>query len=339
MTPLEFFKSEKAQLETVARASRAPSVHNTQAARWKFSNQNKISLYADPSARLNVADKSGVDHLVGLGAAFETMQIVLSERSLVMLKVRMSPPGELLNGHEKILEAEISEKIGMPDLLAPFVSQRNSFRGVFEKASQKQLQTLNKEISFFERAQIVSELSEVENILNLADEASFEFMKDENYLKELYSWMRFSRLHPRWNVDGLNADVMALNFFERSFAAGILQPQIFKSISGLSFTQNILDEAPKHTATSICLLITKPTEEKAFDTGRQFARLWLHITKAGFAVCPMSALADSPRTRDILTERFRIPKEKSLMTVLRAGIVPEGQQKISPRISAKKLIL
>ena len=69
------------QFAIVAEASRAPSVHNVQPARWRFM-PGAVLLLEDVRRRLPDADPSGHDTLVSLGAAWEGMRIALSLRGL-----------------------------------------------------------------------------------------------------------------------------------------------------------------------------------------------------------------------------------------------------------------
>lgn len=56
------------QLELVREASRAPSAHNTQPARWRFLPDGTVELREDITRRLTVGDPTGRDAGAGLGA-------------------------------------------------------------------------------------------------------------------------------------------------------------------------------------------------------------------------------------------------------------------------------
>src|SRR5262249_60944221 len=66
----------------LAEASRAPSAHNTQPARWRFEPDGTVHLFEDLTRRLPVADPTGHDGAVGLGAAFEGLHLALSRRGI-----------------------------------------------------------------------------------------------------------------------------------------------------------------------------------------------------------------------------------------------------------------
>src|SRR5206468_446479 len=64
----------------VDEARRAPSVHNIQPARWAALERGVLALRADPARTLPIADPSGHDVRISLGAACEGMSIALSRR-------------------------------------------------------------------------------------------------------------------------------------------------------------------------------------------------------------------------------------------------------------------
>lgn len=64
------------QRELVSQANLAPSVHNTQPARWSFAG-DKIEILADPSTFLTIGDPSLRDAGLSCGAALEGTVIAL----------------------------------------------------------------------------------------------------------------------------------------------------------------------------------------------------------------------------------------------------------------------
>ena len=59
-------------------AARAVSVHNVQPARWRFEPEGDLVLLRAVDRALPVADPTGHDVMLSLGAAFEGMAIALS---------------------------------------------------------------------------------------------------------------------------------------------------------------------------------------------------------------------------------------------------------------------
>ena len=84
-------------LALVDEARRAPSVHNIQPARWALPEPGVLALHADPGRTLPIADPSGHDVRVSLGAAWEGMSIALSRRGFTagppQLSRRPGSPG------------------------------------------------------------------------------------------------------------------------------------------------------------------------------------------------------------------------------------------------------
>jgi hypothetical protein len=73
---LQLLRTEEIAGYVVAAAVWAPSVHNTQL--WRFSTDGQeISLHADPSRQLMVADPAGREMMIGCGAVLFTARLAL----------------------------------------------------------------------------------------------------------------------------------------------------------------------------------------------------------------------------------------------------------------------
>src|SRR5262249_9253027 len=122
---------------TLPTASRAASAHNTQPARWRFEPDGTVHLFEDLTRRLPVADPTGHDGAIGLGAAFEGLHLALSRRGIRLLPLAPSetsadamapdsiPPALRLVGCSSLVSTKAS------DPLARFALERRTLRRRF----------------------------------------------------------------------------------------------------------------------------------------------------------------------------------------------------------------
>ena len=124
------------QIAIVEEANLAPSVHNTQPARWLF-RPGKIEIYADRSRFLKVGDPSFRDAGLSCGAAAEGTRLALAKRGIGV--------SEILDNWElpTDLEGEFRRaavlKFGgaaQPDDLEGQVKERFTWRGKFAPIEQ-----------------------------------------------------------------------------------------------------------------------------------------------------------------------------------------------------------
>src|SRR6516162_3989993 len=87
--------SEEIAAQVVAAAVWAPSVHNTQP--WWFGTRGpEISLYADASRQLGVADPAGREMMISCGAALFTARLALRSLGYVPETCVLPDPGQPL---------------------------------------------------------------------------------------------------------------------------------------------------------------------------------------------------------------------------------------------------
>ena len=322
-------------LALVDEARRAPSVHNIQPARWRAVGDRMLALYADPVRTLPVADPSGHDVQVSLGAAWEGMSIALSRRGF-----KAAAPERLPASAPDAPIARLTFDAGAaPDSLAPAVAHRASFRGRFATTASAKLDDLQRRI---EPAGVVTvrARARIHDLAALAEQATEELLRDSRYWPETWHWLRFSPAHPGWDRDGLNADSLALSRVERTLGRRLMTPVCFEWMRRLGLARALISERAQIMSAAALLLFTAPRSEEPFDTGRSFYRLWLEVTASGLALCPMSALADSKRTNDDTRELFSLPAERRLVNVFRVGALPpEFPFRLTPRLPPEELII
>jgi nitroreductase len=314
---------------------RAPSVHNIQPARWSAVGDRLLVLYADPVRTLPVADPSGHDVELSLGAAWEGMAIALARRGFTAAPPDR-PPTPAPDGSIARLSFEPG---AAPDPLAAAVPRRATYRGRFAATATAPLGALERRnapagiITVRDRARI-------RDLAALADQAMEELLLNPQYWRETWHWLRLSPEHPGWNRDGLNADSLALSLMERTLGRWLMTPVCFEWMHRLGLARALISERAQMESAGALLLFTAPQGEAPFETGRSFYRRWLEVTTFGLALCPMSVLADSKRANDEIRRTFSLPEEQRLVNVFRVGVPPPGfPSRLTPRLPPEELIV
>jgi len=341
-------------LALVNEARHAPSVHNIQPARWSLANDGTLVLLADPARRLPVADPTGHDVRVSLGAACEGMAIALAHRGFAIAPPVMLPPAgagpeSSSRGGREADQGELARPVpfaslafeggAAPEPLAEAVPRRAAFRGSFAATEPTALDELERRVAT-EDVIVAREREHIREVAKLADEAGDEFLLEPGYWRETWHWLRLSPSHPGWNRDGLNADALALSGIERMLGRWLMAPVGFEWMRRLGLARALISERAKIESAGALLILTAPFTEDPFETGRTFYRRWLEVTAAGLALCPMSVLSDSKRANSQIRGMFSLPSERRLVNVFRVGKAPAGfPADLTPRLPAEELLV
>ncbi len=300
----------------VSKALLAPSVHNVQPARWRI-RDGEIGLFEDIKTRLPVADPNGDDASMSLGAALEGLALAASQRNHKVVK---SDEHTFADEPDlRFVGAYRLESHKERDPLCECVETRRSWRGAFNKPTAKDKQTvLHLEA---DDSCVVSDLRQIEVLANLVDSASYSFMKDSSFRRELVSWMRLSRRHSRWAVDGLNAEAMQLSALE-AFGVKIVLGSLFPLLDKFALSPKLLAERAKTSSATAIVIFHRPRAEDRFESGRHFYRLWLRMEQLGFSAAVLAALADNPTARQTVADIAAIPKDHCVISAFRVGPLP-----------------
>ena len=319
-------------LALLEEARRAPSVHNTQPARWRDVGHHKLELRADRTRWLKIADPSGHDARLSLGAAYEGMAIALAHRGYWV-----SPP-ELLVEDEGVARLSF-EGGGEPDPLGFAIARRAAYRGTFAPTRGEVLKELADALEVHQ-VRMVRDREAIRTLAKLADRAAAEFLHVPGYWQETWEWLRLDRSHPGWARDGLNAETLALSPLEQRVGGVLMKPATFEVMRRLGLAGLLLSEQTKVESAGALLLFTARTGEDPFETGRAFYRRWLQVTAAGLALCPMSVLADSKHANEEVRRMFALPDGLRLVNVFRIGATPPGfSPRLTPRLPAEELLV
>jgi nitroreductase len=340
-------------LALVDEARHAPSVHNIQPARWAMGSANSLVLHADPERRLPIADPTGHDVRVSLGAAWEGMALALARRGFSAAPPRMMTPrtagSEAPGGREREAGGDSARSVPFASLefehgaalepLADAVLRRAAWRGSFAATGAPALDRLERRVAS-EGMIMVRDRSRIRELAKLADEAGDELLLQPGYWRETWRWLRLSQSHPGWSRDGLNADALALNGIERLLGRWLMAPAGFEAMRRLGLARALISERAKIESAGALLIFSAPVTEDPFETGRAFYRRWLDVTASGLALCPMSVLADSKRANQQVRGMFSLPAECRLVNVFRVGSAPAGfPAALTPRLPAEELLV
>ena len=319
--------------DLVAEARLAPSVHNIQPTRWRREGDT-ILVIADETRRLPVADPSGHDVRLSHGAAIEGLNLALGLRGLRVARVETAI--EAGPGRSAVARIALASG-GEADPLASAVASRASWRGAFRRRDQDLPPRLAHLAEARDDLVIIGETDAVSEVADLADRAAFHFLCDDAHRSELLHWMRLSRADPRYGLDGLDAEALALGRIEAIAASLVLGP-LFPALRILRLAAPLTSERGK-TATGAIALFHRPSGEDPLETGRAFYRTWLSMERTGLAACPISVLADWPPSNRVLVERFAVPDDRRLVNVFRMGAaVRQGPTRHS-RLAIQDLIV
>jgi hypothetical protein len=317
----------------VATANLAPSVHNTQPTRWRLEAGGEVSVFEAIARRLPVGDPQGRDAAVSHGAAIEGFALICGTKGLAVSAALLD--GEPEAGLRPVARLTLASA-GALDPLHAFVPTRRTYRGVFAAGGDAgRLEVL----AAADDITLVSAPAGVARVAALNDEASLRTYRDRAFRAELLSWMRLSPNHPRWPVDGLNAEAMEMSAFEAAGAGMVLRPGVFEALDSIGVARMLVGEAAVVRSATAVVLFHRPEGEDPLLIGRRFHRLWLDFASLGFSAAPMAVLADDPATRAIIAREFATPSEHRLITAFRLGPAPERKLGPKPRLPASALIV
>ena len=316
----------------IAEASLAPSVHNVQPARWR-AEADGATLFEDRSRRLPAADPRGHDAAISLGAAAEGLRLAASRASYGVETVLLNEA--MNNGLRPIARLRLTSG-GKADPLAAFVPTRASHRGAFARASEADRVAASALAS--DDATALTAPSLLVEAGRQLDAASWTFMRDDAFRRELLSWMRLSPRDPNWLRDGLNADAMAMGKIAAT-GAGLVLGQFFSSLASVGLAKPLLAEGGRIAKDTAIVLFHRPEGEPPFESGAHFYRLWLRIEAAGFGAAVLAALADNAKANAWAREAGRVPAGRRLINAFRIGRRPSEQAAPRARLPIAELLV
>ncbi|WDZ79186.1 hypothetical protein PWG15_27280 (plasmid) [Ensifer adhaerens] len=324
--------------DLAAEANLAPSVHNTQPARWALDGDGRILLAADLSRHLGIGDPTGRDMALSCGTALEGMVMALAAHGLGVAIEDLWADNILDWRRGYRLSARLTlAGDAKPHELSGWITRRFTWRARFLAAAPEQVTRLEHWAAEAADVKLASGHEDLAFVARLNDHASLSIMRERAFRDELVAWMRLSPSHPTYALDGLNLAALQMGRLEGALAGHVLASPLFDIADRLGLGRALVAEAAKSMTATACLLFHRPESESPIASGRAFYRFWLGFTRFGFAGWPMAVLADRPDATEALQQRFPLPPGHRLINVLRVGPAPSTVPKY--RIPVQDLVL
>lgn len=310
MTALEI-EAAAALRRAAVRATRAPSVHNTQP--WRFVQRGgALEVHADWSRQLRVLDPAGRQLLLSCGCAVFNARAALAAMDNHVEVDRFPNPLHTdfvarLTPSTAVLPGEIDTAITHLD--ASIDSRRTNRRQFTDEAVPDELVRMLVDAARAEGAELFAirrpeHRAATARLSQLADRIE---NAEPAYRAELRRWTTQDPGRSDGvpasavpHVDGTAADDVPIRDFD-TFGAG---------------------ELPAHTRSSSdqCLLLlgTNADNPAAWArAGEALERIWLEITAHGFTASPFTQVVEVPRTRAALRDELGLAMQPHVL--LRAG--------------------
>lgn len=269
----------------VARAHRAPSVHNTQPWLWEI-RDGSLELFADPERMVAVADPSGRQMVISCGASLHHACVALADSGYEPTVTRFPDPADAFH-LATITVKPASFRDERNHALAEAIQVRRSDRRPLGHLSEDELRALKSAVT--DDAIAVTALGpRGADVVQEASELTVRARTtDDKYHRELNWWSGHYRLFdgvPRSALPAL--DKRAAVPSGREFPSGTLQPQ---------------RDVPDHAT----LLVISTLEDTPVDwlrCGEALSALLLKAAAARLGACPITHVTELEPARALLRE-------------------------------------
>lgn len=322
--------------ELVAEARLSPSVHNVQPSRWRLAG-DRLLLLGDPSRAIPIADPAGRDWRLSHGAHLEGLSLALAARGARLAELHLETTAQPASGGlvpiaTCTVAAEAAASPREP------IDGRMSWRGAFKPIDAAARADVTQLAAERDDCTLVTDRASIAGIAQLADRAALFFLRDDRHRAELLEWLRLARSHPRYRLDGLNAEAMQLSPVE-AWGAGLVLGPLFRPLDRIGLAAPLVRETAKTVSAAAIVLFHRPAGEDAFHSGRAFYRAWLAMERRGLKGCPMSVLADWDESRAALARRYAVPADRHIVSVFRIGWPDGAPSAQRARLPVEQLIV
>lgn len=292
-------------------ATLAPSGHNTQP--WKFSfKNNSILIYSDYSRRLPVVDPDDHALFISLGCALENL-IIAANKMGYRANVEYFPQDEddeciRVNMNKENVEFDSDLFEAIPDRQAT----RSNYDGrpiPLEDLDKLMEVSKQDEVSFM----LFTKPNEIEPIIEFVKEANVLQFRNKSFVKELISWIRFSKKEALSKLDGLNSASMGLPYVPNWLGKFI--------INNFATPNGEAKKCEKQIRESSCLalFIARSNEKRAWiNLGRSFERVVLKATSLNIKHAHLNMPCEELEIRKKLKIHLGLKDEHPLL-LLRLG--------------------
>jgi hypothetical protein len=301
----------------VAQAVWAPSVHNTQPWRFTASGSQQVSLHADVSRRLAVADPDGREMMISCGTALFTVRLTLRSLGYIPETSVLPDPGQ----PELVARVSWRERAPADEFerrLSGHVLTRRTHRGAFdpEPMPPGTLAALRSGAAREGAAlRIVADDGRRAALAAAVQTAEHQLRQDGERLRELARWTPAPGSASRDGVPATSYPARAEHtdpyFPGRDFARG----------HGWGVPP--LSTATSHRAAGVTGLLTTTTDGPAdwVNAGQALQRIMLTASTCGAAVALHSQPLELPWLREFI--RTELSDSAYPHLVLRVGLVTQ----------------
>ncbi|GAA4083491.1 hypothetical protein [Actinomadura miaoliensis] len=308
---------------------RAPSAHNTQPWTLRY-RDGSAEIGWDPAYALPVADPTGRDLRLGLGAFTETCLIVCADAGLA---VGFRPDYDQARrriGHLVAADEPYRTPFTVGDVRArrsgrvPYRPGRLDdavFRTVAELAEAAGARTLR---------------LPCRRLAGLLYDADRHMFGDPAVTRELRAWLRLSPRDPRYDRDGLTDRALRLGRAEALGLRAVLSPRAYPLLRRVGLprllaasSRGLLDYDGD------VLVLVGPAgcpPEGQVAMGRVLMRQWLALSRLGHTTHPLSQIIDAPATRAALARLLDVDDPARLLSVVRVGRPAEPPPRSARRV-------
>jgi hypothetical protein len=268
-------------------ACRAPSAHNTQPWRWRIIGDTSIELYADRTRQLAVADPDGRNLIISCGAALH--HALEAARALGLAPT--IEPGPARSDPDLLARVGFSPAREPADAATRLLimHQRRTDRRRFTSwpVPDSQLAALAQAASGWGASAIpITDVTARFRAELLMERAMTLQAADSRFSDEQAVWIERSA------VDGVPSSVAVPH------SAGVLpaSPTRFLTETGLAPSERTVEGSDGLMA----ITTTYDAPDSWLQAGQTLSALWLHATRAGLSIVPLSQAIEVTDTRDAL---------------------------------------
>jgi hypothetical protein len=312
-------------------ATLAPSGHNTQP--WTFSaNDHVVRIFPDFNRTLPVVDPDNHALYISLGCALENLLISAKQDGL-KCSVDYFPEDE----PKECLRVTLTDETTRKEIdLFKAIPERKSNRSMYDhksipSADIEQLLQVNESKTVTVQT-FDTKNKEIDPIIELVKEACEIQFNDRQFVKELISWIRFSKKEVRTQRDGLTAEVMGFPYIPRWLGRFILKTFI-KPESESNKTEKQI-RSSSHLFLFIC---EKSNKRNWIEIGQTFQRIALKATSIGLSHAHINMPCEVESVRKKLSSHLQLSAKNEPLLLIRLGYA--GEVPRAPRRSVDEVLI
>jgi len=324
-------------LATEATFRRAPSAHNTQPATLFADGETLVGGW-DPARELLVADPTRRDLWLSLGAFVESVRIAAADAGLGVgvvwdVDARAHRVARLVETDARPLPGGFTAE----DLRA-----RRTARGPYTEpfAGAATVGDVGVGAALGDQARLsVVARALIDELLPVADRWSYG---SPAQVAELRRWLRLDAGDPRYRVDGLTDEALALTPVQARLVKTALSPRVWPALRRLGGPSLLASASRISGRGPVVALHVAATDtqspHRVCAHGGALLRTWLAAQRQGLHVHPLSQLVDCPATAVTLHEAVSVPDDdRQILSIFRIGR-PAGQPVESARTTGSRQV-